>query len=197
MTFKDFSASHTPMLARRLVVHGNLGGGTAGRADPKRSKEYSISHGVTFSMWKRQVGGRRRKRRVFGEMVFVFPSTVCVRGRCLPGNGWTPARPWQKENEFLVVICSCAQFLLYLLNCLYLKPRVFHLCFSDSLSSPAGWEWASSCGAWCWLGLNHDTTTDHILPLPLLFLCDSPIPSQRIHYCSIYNLKIFFLYSKR
>ena len=77
---------------------------------------------------------------------------------CFPGDGWTPACRWEVVNEFLVLFCLHAWLLLYLLNCLYLNPRVFSLLpFWFSPPSHRGGEWASSCVVLsCWLGLNHD-----------------------------------------
>ena len=46
---------------------------------------------------------------------------------CFPGDGWTLPCWWEVVNQFLVWLCLCTWLLLYLLNCLYLKPQVFSL----------------------------------------------------------------------
>lgn len=69
-----------------------------------------------------------------------------------PGDGWTPACPWQVRNEFLGLLCLPVQLLLYLLNCLYLNPWVF------SPSSTEGGLSEQLCGACCQVGLNHSTS---------------------------------------
>lgn len=69
-----------------------------------------------------------------------------------PGDGWTPACPWQVRNEFLGLLCLPVQHLLYLLNCLYLNRWVF------SPSSTEGGLSEQLCGACCQVGLNHSTS---------------------------------------
>ena len=56
---KAFSASHPTPQASRLGVHKELGGDTAGTADPNWPKGYSILYDMSCSAYK--AGGRRRK----------------------------------------------------------------------------------------------------------------------------------------
>ena len=76
---------------------------------------------------------------------------------CFPGDGWTPACRWEVVNEFLVLLCLRAQLLFYLLNCLYLNPRVFSLLVFWFSPSHLGGEWVSGYVVLsCRLGLNHE-----------------------------------------
>jgi len=61
---------------------------------------------------------------------------------CFPGDGWTPACQREVVKEFLVLLCLCAQLLLYLLNCLYLNPQVLSL-LPLWFSPPLHWEGVS------------------------------------------------------
>lgn len=75
-----------------------------------------------------------------------------------PGNGWTPAWPWEVVNEFFVLLSLCVWLFLYLLNCLYWNPfSLLLFWFISLLPSSCCGEWGSS---WmvphCQLGLSHD-----------------------------------------
>lgn len=51
-------------------------------------------------------------------------------------NGWIPAFPQEAESEFLILLCLYTQFLLDLMNCLYLTPGVLSgvgLCSDSSI----------------------------------------------------------------
>ena len=71
---------------------------------------------------------------------------------CFPGDGWTPACPWEVVNEFLVLLCLHARLLLYLLNCSYLNPWVLH---SFPILPPSLWVRGSEQlrGAWLPAGI--------------------------------------------
>jgi len=78
---------------------------------------------------------------------------------CFLGGDWTSASQWEAVNEFLVLICLCAQLLFYLVNYLYLNPQVLPLLpfwFSSPSSCGAAVVWL--CGAEIPAGLNHSTT---------------------------------------
>ena len=99
-----------------------------------------------------KVGGRRRKRR-----------DVWSDGDCLPKSPWwSPAflavpehLPASGKEWMNSLLCLCVQLLLYLLNRLYLSPRVFSLSHSWIYPHLTSREWVSSCLVLsCQLGLN-------------------------------------------
>ena len=73
---------------------------------------------------------------------------LCMMEPCFPGDGWTSAWQWKVVNEFLVLLCLRPWLLLYLLNCLYLNPRVFSLLLFWPSPPPhrGRSEWAA---VWC------------------------------------------------
>ena len=93
-------------------------------------------HRTPCSAYK--AGGRRRKGGTLGVMAFCLPKQLLhAMEPCFPRGGWTPACRWEAANEFLALLCLCAQLLLYL-NCLYLNLRVFSLLLFWS-SPPSHW----------------------------------------------------------
>ena len=56
-------------------------------------------------------------------------------------------------NEFLVLLCMPVRLFLYLLNCVYLNPRVYSL-LPFRFSPPSQQVGSEQVAAW-WLGLNH------------------------------------------
>ena len=96
-----------------------------------------------------RAGGRRRKGGdIWSDGICLPKSPLRVTEPCFPGDGWAPACRWEVVNEFLVLLCLRAQLFLYLLNCLYLSPRVFSLLlfrFSPPSQQGGMSEWV--CGA--------------------------------------------------
>jgi len=109
-------------------------------------------HARHTKLGKKEAGGH------FGMMAFVFPSNRYP--------WWSPAflevaEHWPADGKWWINSLfwfACAQLLLYLLNCLYLNPRVSSLLrFWSSPTSHQG-EWVSSCVVLsCQLELNHNS----------------------------------------
>lgn len=145
---KAFSASH-PTPPRRLGVHKELGGDTAGTAAPNWPKGYCRPY---ETVWK------RRKGETFGVMTIVFPSHCYTWWALLSWRtGLDAPSPGETENEFLILVCLCTWLLLSPLHCLYLKPPNYFIIYScNSLSHYTWVELVSgSVGLICQLGLNH------------------------------------------
>lgn len=70
-SIKVFSTSHTTPPVSRLGVNKNLGGDTAGTANPNRPKRYSIWYDIMLSIesWR-----KKEEEGTFGVIAFVFSS---------------------------------------------------------------------------------------------------------------------------
>lgn len=144
-------------------VGGTTGDGrdTAGPADPTDPRDIPAHTGscAVHKSWEKRKKGEGRKwgRGAVLHMVFAFPS------RCynlmephFPGDGRTPAAHGKWVMIYLFCF-ACAQLLLCLLNCLYLKPRVFSLLPLKFSPPPQCWgTWVCSFVGLGWLGLNHN-----------------------------------------
>lgn len=91
------------------------GGDAAGTADLQWLKGYPTPCGIMLlgKSW-----GKRKERRIFGVMEFVFPNN-CYEW-WIPSFLATVKHLWVVVNEFPILLCLRAQLFLYLLNCLYL-----------------------------------------------------------------------------
>lgn len=89
-----------------------------------------------------------RSRDLWNDGVWVPKSLLHVMEPYFPDNGWTSASQMKAMNEFLVLLHLRAWLLLYLSNCLYLKPWVFSLLlFRFSPPSHPGQVGEWLCGA--------------------------------------------------
>jgi len=117
-----FSSSHHTT-SDQVVVQKKLGGDTAGTADPSWPKGCPTSYGVLLNS---RTWGMNEEEGTFGVMTSVFPSDrkVWWRPVFLEMAEHLSADGKQRIN-FLFSFACMVQLLLYLLNCIYLKPWVF------------------------------------------------------------------------
>lgn len=107
-----FSASHSISVVKR---HKRLGGRTAGTVNPNWPKGYLSYHMTAFSTHKS--GGRKGK-----TMVLSFQVTVTHDGALLSWRWLNICRPIGSGEKIpCFTLPVWMDFLLYLLNCLYLR----------------------------------------------------------------------------
>lgn len=95
------------------------------------SQRNSICHKTSCTAYK------AGKEKEGGVMMFVFPTNHYTWWESyFPGG--TPACRWEVVNEFVDLLCLCAQLLLSQLNCLYHKPWAFS--FLIFWFSPPSWH---------------------------------------------------------
>ena len=158
---QGFSVSHAALPAHRLRVHKKSGGDTAGAVpdqagtDPNWPKAYSVPYSTVLSNKSWDKEGGRGDIQSYG--IWLPKSQLGMAEPCFPGIGWTPACPWEVVKEFLLLPCLHIELLLYLLNCLYLKPRVFSvLVFLFSPPFLRGERVGGWMGLSCPTGLTHN-----------------------------------------
>ena len=103
-------------------------------------------HRMSGSAYK--LGKKKEWGDVQSDGVCLPKSPLRVMEPCFPGDGCTPACRWEVGNEFLVLLCLHVWLLLYLLNCLYLNPRVFSLLLFR-FSPPSHWGGSERAAVWC------------------------------------------------
>lgn len=121
------------------------------KSDSFQSRKPKVS-----CLTRKQKGMRKKEKSCLSGHL---SSQVMVThdGVLLSQRGWTPDRPWETVNEFLILLCLHVKLLLYLLNFLYLYPRVYP-CSSFWFSPPLLWGGNKLLsGLSSLLGLNYNT----------------------------------------
>lgn len=83
---------------KRAGVHRKLWEGTAGTADPNWPKEYPRPYGIMLSIYS---WGKETGRGIWTNGVCLPKLPLQVVEPCFPGDGWTPAWPWELGMDSL------------------------------------------------------------------------------------------------
>lgn len=83
---------------------------------PDLMTSYSV-----YKVWEEK-GDREN---AWNDAVSLSKSLLHMMGPRFPGDGWTPACPWEAVNWFLVLLCLCKWLLFSLFNSFYLNPWAF------------------------------------------------------------------------
>ena len=132
-------------------------GDMAGTADPGWPKWHSTPYDITLSIesWGKEEEGRGTCL----EWCCLSSRVTITRDGALLSWRWLNRACWREAvNEFLVWLCLHEWLLLYLLNYLYLNPRVFSLLPFQFSPHPSRGKRASGCLVLsCQLGWSHDS----------------------------------------
>lgn len=145
--------------SQELWVHREMEGNTARTDDPDWPNGCPIPYGIMLSNKSWGNGGRRK--RTFRLMMFILPRNHYT---------WWALLSWEWLSICALVgiskwiLCPAllvhTQFLLYLVNCLYLNLWVLVLLLLDSVPHSTWGEWVSSCMVFsCIQGLIHHRST--------------------------------------
>lgn len=101
-----------------------LGGDTAGTAD-QQTKGMSCT--IRHRAQQQKLRGKWRMQGHCGYGVCLLLHTL---GPCFPSYGWTSVCWWEAGNEFLLLLCFCAQLFLFFIKLCLSQPMSFSILFS-------------------------------------------------------------------
>lgn len=111
-----------------------------------------------------RAGERRRKGDFWSDCICVPKSPLLMMRPSSPGDGWTPACPWEAVKEFLVLLCTCAEFcFVYETIFISIHKVFFLLIFWFFLIPPVEERASGSMGQRCQLGWNHNKRVPQLL----------------------------------
>lgn len=127
-------------------------GGAQGIGRASQDPEWDTGYSTPFDAHHVELGEEEGRSGTLGAMVFVFSSHQSLWWSS-PGNGWTPACPWEVENEFLDSLLVYVAFVLPF-KLFFINPWIFLLLpFQFSPTSHCGGQWVSGCVQLsCWMG---------------------------------------------